>query len=119
MNRSPPEQAKIAHLSLFNLPYMLKACPDADYRRDTFAIVEATANVLTDEHLSVSDLRARFASDGERFTVALGDLTPEGFEFARNGYQKWLKKTDRWKGERSVVKLEAALQKEVQAHRTK
>jgi hypothetical protein len=111
------EQAKIAHLSLFDLAYMLKACPDEAYRRDMFALAEATANVLTDERLAIGDLRTRFASDGEQFKVTIGDLTAEGFAFARKGYQRWLANTDRWKDGRPLPKLEAALRKQVAAHR--
>lgn len=111
------EQAKLARLSLFDLAYMLKACPDEDYRRDTFALAEATANVLTDEGLTIHDLRGRFTSDGEHFSVTIGDLTAEGFAFARKGYQRCLANTDRWKGGRTLPKLEAALKKQVAAHR--
>ena len=112
-----PEQGKVAHLSLYNLAYMLKSCPDEACRRDMTALAEATANVLTDERLATADLRARFASDGEQFKVTLGDLTADGFAFARKGYQRWLVSTDRWRGGRPLAKLEAALRKQVAAHR--
>ena len=112
-----PEQTKIAHLPLFDLAYMVKACPDEDHRRDMFALAEATANVLTDERLATGDLRARFASAGEKFKVTIGDLTAEGFAFARKRYQRWLSNTDRWKDGRPLPKLEAALRRQIAAHR--
>lgn len=111
------EHEKLARLPLFDVAFMLQASRRTSWRNDVFARAEATASVLTDERLSTSDLRARFAADGEGFRVTYGDLTAEGLAFARERYDRWLAEGDRPKADRSVAALDAALRKQLAAHR--
>jgi len=110
-------QADIADLSLFNVPYILATSKRTSWRRETFATGQAIANVLTDEGLTTVNLRDRFAGSPEQFDVKFGDLTTKGFDFACTGFQRWLENQDRWKTERTVAKLEAALRKQLDKFR--
>ena len=112
------DQDEIAHVPLFTVPGMLTASKRTSWRNYIMAIAEATANVFTDEKFTNTNLKKRFASNPGKFIVAVGDLTPEGFRFARAGrFDKWLGNADRWTTECTLQKLETALRQQIRKFR--
>ena len=115
----PPSQEECAKLPLLKLSFLLQASKATAYRRNILALGQAVANVLSKEMLVQQDLRPRFEADPNSFVIKLGELTPEGFEFCCARFDKWLGKIDRWKTERTVEKLEHALQQEILSYRAR
>ena len=101
------------------LSFLLQASKATAYRRNILALGQAVANVLSREMLVQHDLRPRFEADPHSFVVTLGELTPEGFDFCCRCFDKWLRKIDRWKTDRTVEKLEHALQQEILSFRAR
>ena len=108
---------KSGNFAIFDVAAMLTASKRRSHRQATLLTAEATANIFTDEHLSHSDLRARFMEKDDQFVISGNDLTDEGLAFARAGYQNWLANASRWTTARSLPKLEDALRKQVAAFR--
>jgi hypothetical protein len=115
MQTQQPDE--FSHLALFDVAAMLTASKRISYRQATRLTAEATANVFTDKRLTLVDLRARFAEQGDQFAIRTGDLTVEVRAFGRSGYQRWLRNAGRWTTDRTLPKLEAALVKQVAAFR--
>jgi len=107
----------MANLPLFDVPYMLTASKERAYRDHMIMIAQATASVFTAERLALTDLNARFRESAESFVVRIGELTPEGLDFARRGYQRWLENQDRWTTSRTLEKLEQSLRRQLARHR--
>ena len=112
-----PSQAELRDVPVLNIASLLASSKRTSHRKECYAIAQSTANVFTDECLSTSDLRVRLLEVGEKFRITVGDLTPEGFDFVMNRWNRWLANTDRWTTERTVLKLENSLRKQVTAFR--
>jgi hypothetical protein len=90
-------QNDVANLPLFDVGIFYSASKNLDYRQSALDTAEATITVFWEKGLLRYDLNSKFQDNPESFKVLLGDLTPEGFEFSRTHYEKWLRNTDRWK----------------------
>jgi hypothetical protein len=101
------EEAKFPSLTLLGVASLVRFSPARKIR--ALLLAEAAADVLTELGLCNSNLPARFAANPDSFEIRLGDLTPEGMAFARKGFQRWLRNTDRWPVDRSVEKFKSAL----------
>jgi hypothetical protein len=103
------EKSKIDHLPLFDVQFFFGASKNKGYRSRTLMCAHAIADVFTEQGVSKVNLTERFSSSPETFKVSIGDLTDEGFEFARTHYQRWLANSDRWKGEKTYEKFRSTL----------
>ena len=97
-------------LALLSVPDLLRA--DPDFAARYLLLAQAAAECLTEFRLCTDDLAARFRADPERFEILLGDLTSERLAFARVGFQRWLKNTDRWKRSGTIQKYKSSLVKQ-------
>lgn len=93
------------------MPTLISFAPAQKAR--TLKLGAAAASVLTRHCLASSDLAARYADNPEAFVIRLGDLTPEGLEFAKTGFQRWLSNTDRWKLDPPVEQFAQALERQL------
>jgi len=97
-------------LSLVSVPSLVRFSPTRKAR--SLRLAQAAAEVLTELGLCNSNLAARFAADPESFVILLGDLTPQGLAFARTGFQRWLRNTDRWRTDPPADKFRSALHRQ-------
>ncbi len=103
-------RADVDHLALFDAAFLLACSKNSDYRSRVLLRARATAEVFVEHGLSSVDLAERYAQSPETFRVSLGELTDEGFEFARAHYQRWLANSDRWQGEVGIERLKQSLE---------
>lgn len=106
-------QNEVSDLSLFDLPSLFSFSKHKSYRTESRSIAHAIAVIFTEEGFCADDLVERLANAGDDFRIKFNDLTREGFEFGTTVFQRWLANTDRWKGERTVERLQVSLRKQV------
>jgi hypothetical protein len=97
-------------LPLMSVPVLLKADPLG--KAHHLLLAEVTADVFTELNCSQTNLISRFNKNPELFEVLLGDLTEVGLSFAKSGYQRWLKNTDRWSEPKTKDKYKSSLLKQ-------
>jgi hypothetical protein len=113
-------QAELAELPFWDLPFMLSSSKRHGFRESHLLVAEAIASVFTEQGFATSDWTVQFRATPETFRVRLGDLTPDGFAFARSSFfHNWLKKIDRWTTPANLERLSTSLTEQIVEHRSK
>lgn len=110
MPKFQTDRAKLDHLPLYDVPFMLGASKRTSWKARVLMQAQATAEVLSDQGLTKHSLIERFDASPESFKVLIGELTDPGVAFARKHYQRWLANSDRWEGEVTLSKFKKALE---------